>query len=140
MNSSVENAFRHNRARKNVILGGAVILLCITALSCVSSFMIYRTGFRDLPYALEVTLSVFAVVVVEVAFIWLVYGFTRPFSSALERLICLCGMAFLVVTMLVNLVSHFMMVKKIPLHPYQVEWCNWGAITVFIITLLIVLL
>ena len=47
---SVQNVFRHNRARKNVIIGGMVILICITALSCVSSFMIYRSGFGDMPY------------------------------------------------------------------------------------------
>src|SRR5262249_49948123 len=30
--------------------------------------------------------------------------------------------------------------KGIPLHRYQLEWCNWGAICVFIGVLLIVLL
>ncbi|MGH9846726.1 MAG: hypothetical protein ACREEM_49130 [Blastocatellia bacterium] len=139
MNNSVQDAFKHNRARKNVILGGAVILVCITVLSCVSSFMIYRGGFADLPYVLQQALSLFAVVVVEGAFVWLVYGFTRAFSSPIERLISMCGMSFLVVVMLINLVTHFMMVKNIPLEPFQQAWVSWGAITVFIVVLLIVL-
>src|SRR5262249_47739563 len=82
----------------------------------------------------------FAVVVVEGTFVWLVYGFTRAFSSAIERFICLCGMSFLVVVMLINLVTHFMMVKNIPLSPFQVAWVSWGAIRVFIAVLLVVLL
>ncbi|MGH9767335.1 MAG: hypothetical protein ACREAB_07870 [Blastocatellia bacterium] len=137
--NTVQDAFKHNRARKNVILGGAVILICITALSCVSSFMIYRGGFGDMPFIFQQSLALFAVVVVEGAFVWLVYGFTRAFSSSMERLVSLCGMGFLVVVMLINLVTHFMMVKGIPLHPFQAEWIDWGAVTVFIAVLLIVL-
>jgi hypothetical protein len=136
---SVQDAFKHNRARKNVIYGGAVILICITALSCVSSFMIYRSGFGDMPFIFQQALALFAVVVVEGAFVWLVYGFTRAFSSGTERLVSLCGMGFLVTVMLINLVTHFMMVKGIALHPFQLEWIDWGAVTVFIAVLLIVL-
>jgi hypothetical protein len=139
MNNGVQDAFKHNRARKHVIVGGAVILICITVLSCVSSFMIYRGGFADFPYIIQQALSLFAVVVVEGAFVWLVYGFTRAFSSAMERLVCMVGMCFLVVVMLINLVTHFMMVKGIPLEPFQQAWISWGAITVFIAVLLIVL-
>lgn len=137
--STVNQAFKYNQHRKNVILGGSVILICITLLSCVSSFMIYREGFVDLPSAFQVTLSFFAVVVVEGAFIWLVYGFTRAFASVLERLIAFGGMGFLVVVMLINLVTHFMMVKNLPLHPFQQTWLSWGAVSVFIAVLLIVL-
>jgi hypothetical protein len=137
--NNVENAFKYNRARKNVIIGGAVILICITALSCVSSFMIYRSGFGDMPFIFQQALSLFAVVVVEGAFVWLIYGFTRAFSSGMERLVSLAGMGFLVVVMLINLVTHFMMVKGISLHPFQMEWIDWGAVTVFIAVLLIVL-
>jgi hypothetical protein len=136
---NVQDAFKYNRARKNVIIGGAVILVCITALSCVSSFMIYRAGFGDLPFIFQQALALFAVVVVEGAFVWLVYGFTRAFSSGMERLVSLAGMGFLVVVMLINLVTHFMMVKRIELSAFQMEWIDWGAVTVFIAVLLIVL-
>jgi len=138
--SSVNDAFKHNKARKNVIYGGAVILVCITALSCVSSFMIFRDGFRDFPYIFQQALSLFAVVVIEGTFMWLVYGFTRAFSSTFERGVCLLGMAFLVVVMLTNLVTHFMMAKGMALSPFQEGWIGWGAITVVIAVLVIVLL
>jgi len=139
MNSNVQEAFKYNRARKNVIIGGAIILICITVLSCVSSFTIYRDGFADMPFIFQNALALFAVVVVEGAFIWLVYGFTRAFSSGLERLICLAGMGFLVVVMLINLITHFMIIKRYELSEFQVGWINWGAVSVFIAVLLVVL-
>lgn len=139
MSSLSKDASRHNRARKNVIAGGAIILICITLLSCVSSFMIYREGFSDLPSKAQSLLSMFAVIVVEGAFIWLVYGFTRAFSSFLERIIAFGGMCFLVLVMLSNLVTHFMMVKRLPLNAFQHGWLAWGAVTVFIAVLVIVL-
>lgn len=137
---SVQDAFKYNRARKNVIIGGAVILVCITALSCVSSYMIYTEGFNDMPYLFRQALSLFAVIVVEGAFVWLVYGFTRAFSSGTERLISLAGMGFLVIVMLINLITHFMMVKGIQLSEFQSGWIAWGAVTVFIVVLVITLL
>ncbi|NBO63636.1 MAG: hypothetical protein EBU88_02075 [Acidobacteria bacterium] len=137
--SNINQVFKYNRQRKNVIMGGTVILICITLLSCVSSFMIYREGFIDLPAAFQVTLSIIAVIVVEGAFVWLVYGFTRAFSSMLERAISFAGMAFLVCVMFINIVTHFMMVKSLTLHPLQETWLSWGAVSVFIAVLLIVL-
>jgi magnesium-transporting ATPase (P-type) len=137
--NNIQEAFKYNQARKNVIIGGMVILLAITALSCVSSFMIYKDGFADFPETFQTVLAIFAVIVVEGAFVWLVYGFTRAFSSGMERLVCLAGMAFLVIVMLVNLITHFMMVKGIPLSEFQNGWIAWGAVSVFITVLLIVL-
>lgn len=138
--NSVQDAFKQNRARKNVIVAGGLILVCITLLSCVSSFMIYREGFGDTPWFVQQSLSLFAVVVVEGAFIWLVYGFTRAFSSFSERIISLAGMAFLVCVMLSNIITHFMMVKKLTLSPFQEAWLSWGAVSVFIAVLIFVLL
>jgi hypothetical protein len=57
----------------------------------------------------------------------------------MERLVSLAGMGFLVVVMLINLVTHFMMVKHVELSEFQLEWIDWGAVTVFIAVLLIVL-
>lgn len=138
--NSVQDAFKHNRARRNVIVAGGVILICITILSCVSSFMIYREGFKDTPYGVQQALALFAVIVVEGAFVWLVYGFTRAFSSLSERLISLAGMAFLVCVMLTNIITHFMMVKHQELSPFQNAWLSWGAVSVFIAVLIFVLL
>lgn len=138
--SSVQDAFKHNRARRNVIVGGGLILVCITLLSCVSSFMIYREGFSDTPWLVQQSLSLFAVIVVEGAFIWLVYGFTRAFSSFAERIISLAGMGFLVSVMLTNIITHFMMVKRLALSDFQNSWLAWGAVSVFIAVLVFVLL
>jgi len=138
--SSVQDAFKHNQARRNVIIGSGLILVCITLLSCVSSFMIYREGFADTPWFVQQSLSLFAVIVVEGAFIWLVYGFTRAFSSFSERLISLAGMGFLVCVMLTNIITHFQMVKNLPLAPFQQAWLAWGAVSVFIAVLIFVLL
>lgn len=135
----IQNAFKHHKARKAIVFGGAVIMLAITVLSCVSSFMIYVDGFRDMPFLFQQFLAFFAVLVVEGCFIWLVFGFTRAFSSALERLIAITGIALIVGVMLFNLVTHFMMAKNVSLHRYQVVWVEWGAVTVFIAVLIIVL-
>jgi hypothetical protein len=137
--SSVQEAFKHNRARKNVVAGGAIILICITLLSCVSSFMIYREGFADMGPRFQNLLAFFAVVVVEGAFIWLVYGFTRAFSSFLERAIAFCAMWGLATVMLINIITHFMMVKGIGLNNFQEAWLAWGAVAIFIGVLVIVL-
>lgn len=133
------NNIQHSRIRKNIVYGGAGILLCITLLSCVSSFIIYRSGFVDIPHPFDKLLALFAVIVVEGAFVWLVFGFTRAFSSAMERVIALGGMLFLCAVMLINLVTHFMIVKGVALNGFQEEWIQWGAVTVFIAVLLIVL-
>ena len=137
--NNIQEAFKYNGARKNIIYGGAVILICITVLSCVSSYQIYRLGFSDMPWFFQQCLALFAVVVVEGAFVWLVYGFTRAFSSTAERLVSLAGMAFLVVVMMLNLVTHFMMAKHLPLADFQQSWIDWGAVSVFIAVMLIVL-
>jgi MFS family permease len=135
----VQGTFKHNRARKNVIAGGMVILVAITLLSCVSSFMIYREGFADLPPIFQYALALFAVIVVEGAFVWLVYGFTRAFSSFWERLISFLAMWGLAAVMLTNIITHFMMVKGVSLHPFQQSWLAWGAVSVFIGVLVVVL-
>src|SRR5262245_43358895 len=110
---SAQDTFKHNRARQNVIAGGAVILIALTAISYTSSFMIYREGLADIGPRFQNLLALFAVIVVEGAFIWLVYGFTRAFSSFLERAISFFAMWGLAAVMLLNIVTHFMMVKGV---------------------------
>lgn len=130
----------NENARRNVIIGGGLILVCTSLLSCVSNFMIYRENFADTPWFVQQSLSLFTVIVVEGAFIWLVYGFIRAFSSFSERLISLAGMFLLVCVMLTNVITHFQMVKNIPLTPFQQVWLAWGAVSVFIAVLVFVLL
>lgn len=136
---NVQDAFKYNKARKQAIIGGMVILVAITLISCVSSFQVYKLGFVDLPHPFPAILSLVAVIVVEGGFVWLVFGFTRAFSSFMERCIALCGMCFLVAVMCINIVTHFMMVKGFTLSPFQHAWLGWGAVTVFIGVLLCVL-
>jgi hypothetical protein len=81
----------------------------------------------------------FAVIVVEGTFIWLVYGFTRAFSSFLERGNSFGAVWAIATVMLINIVTHFMMVKGIPLNQFQQSWLAWGAVAVFIGVLVIVL-
>ena len=111
----------------------------ITLLSSVSSFQIFKPGFNDLPVVVQSGLAIAAVCVVEGTFTWLVYGFTRAFSSALERFIGLIGIGFLICVMLMNIATHFMMVKGVPLSDLQQTWLSWGAVLVFGAVLLIVL-
>jgi hypothetical protein len=130
---------RYEKAMRNTTIGGAVILFCITALSCVSSFTIYRSGFGDMPFIFQQALALFAVVVVEGAFVWLVYGFTGSFSSRRERGISFISIWVLAAVMMANIVTHFMMVKGIMLNEFQQAWLEWGAVSVFIGVLVIVL-
>lgn len=129
---SCKDALKHNQARRNIIIGGGLVLACITLLSCVSSFMVYREGFADTPWFVQQSLSLFAVIVIKGTLIWLAYGFTRAFSSFSQRLISLAGMGFLVCVMLTNIITHFQMVKNIPLAPFQQAWLAWGGVSVFI--------
>lgn len=133
------NEDKLKRAKQTTRWTGVLIMLCITALSCVSSFMIYRSGFKDMPYTIQHALAFIAVVVVEGAFVWLVYGFINAFSSFRQRFISFVAIWALVAVMLVNLVTHFMLVKEIRLNEFQYAWIDWGAVTVFIGVLIIVL-
>ena len=45
--SQQQETFQQNLARKNVILAAGFILMCLTIVSLVASFMIYRESFRD---------------------------------------------------------------------------------------------
>lgn len=111
---------------------GVVIVLAATLISCVSSFMIYKEGFTDLPQIIGIVASLLCVILVEGAFGWLLYSFTNAFSSSLERLLAFAGMAFLVCVMCVNVTTHFQMVRGSALHPFQEVWLSWAAVTVFL--------
>ncbi len=131
--------FANERAKRVVGIMGRVIVIAITLLSSLSSFMIYREGFKDLAPILQNLLSFFPVIAVEGAFIYMLIGFTRAFSSFLERMISFGGMWAIVGVMLINIVTHFMMVKGIPLNEFQQAWIGWGAVAVFVGVLIVVL-
>lgn len=116
------------------------LIIAATLISCVSSFQIYRQGFVDLAPIIGIIASLLCVSLVEGCFAWLLFGFTQAFSSSLERLLALAGMAFLVGCMTINLVTHFQQVKGLALHPFQIAWLSWAAVTVFIAVMILVIL
>lgn len=116
------------------------LIIAATLISCVSSFQIYRQGFTDLAPVIGIVFSLLCVALVEGAFTWLLFGFTQAFSSSLERLLALGGMAFLVACMTINVVTHFQQVKGSALHPFQIAWLEWAAVTVFIAVMVLVIL
>jgi hypothetical protein len=133
------NSFKHAENRRRTIIGAAIIMLGITMLSCVSSFTIYRQGFADFPAWAQNSLGLVAVVVVEGCFAWLLHGYRASFSSWLERLIALIGVGFIVGVMLLNIATHFMQAKHVPLADFQQQWVDYGAVGTFIAVLLLVL-
>src|SRR5262249_47910016 len=135
----MRDAFRHSKERRIAMFGGMAIMVAITILSCVSSYTIDVDGFRDMPYVAQQALALFAVVVVEGTFIWLLFSIGRAFSSSLERFFAVLGLVFIVGVMALNVVTHFMQAKLIPLHRYQTECVNWGAVLVVMAILVLVL-
>src|SRR5262245_4038198 len=131
---------KHAKARRAFIFFGMVILLGVTLLSAVSSFVIYREGFQDTGPVASAALGLVAVITVEGAFIWLVYGYTVVLSGMHERFFAFLGMWGLVATMLLNIVTHFMLVKRVRLNSFQQAWLSWGAVSVFIAVLVLVLI
>jgi hypothetical protein len=124
---------------RRTAIGAMILLGAATLLSCVSGFVIYRSGFADLPPRFQAALGLCCVLAVEGCFAWLVYGFATSFSSGLERSVSIAGIVFLFVTMAVNLVTHYQMAKGIGLNEFQRGWIEWGGVTVVVAVLGIVL-
>lgn len=116
---------------------GVVIILAATLISCISSFQIYKEGFTDLPQIVGIIASLLAVILVEGAFAWLLYSFTNAFSSQLERVLAFGGITFLVFVMLLNVTTHYQMVKGKALHPFQHAWLDWAAVSVFLLIMIL---
>ena len=92
MSTNFQN-FKYAQSKRNAAIAGGVIMVCITLLSCVSSFLIYREGFADMPPMFQNALGLFAVIVVEGSFVYLIYGLSRSFSSSLEKGFAVVGVA-----------------------------------------------
>lgn len=131
----------HNsRNLKNTAIGAMILLGAVTLLSCVSSFVIYRSGFADLPSQFQTALALCCVLAVEGCFAWLLYGFATSFSSGVERGVSIVGIVFLFSTMAVNIVTHYQMAKRIEINEFQRGWVEWGGVAVVVAVLAIVLL
>lgn len=128
-----------NSNLRKTAVGAMILLTCVTLLSCVSSFVIYRSGFADLPSQFQTALAVCSVLAVEGCFAWLVYGFATSFSSGIERGVSIAGIVFLFGTMTVNIVTHYQIAKRIDLNQFQRGWIEWGGVAVVVAVLAIVL-
>jgi hypothetical protein len=124
---------------RKTAVGAMILLGALTLLSCVSSFVIYRGGFADLPRQFQTALALCCVVAVEGCFAWLLYGFATSFSSGVERGVGMAGIVFLFSTMAVNIVTHYQMAKRIDLNEFQRGWIEWGGVAVVVAVLAIVL-
>jgi len=133
------NTYKHSENRRRTVIGAHLIIIGITMLSCVSSFTIYIQGFADFPAWVQNSLGLVAVVVVEGCFAWLLFSYRSSFSSWLERMIALGGIAFVVSVMLLNITTHFMQAKHVPLANFQQSWVGYGAVFTFIAVLVLVL-
>jgi hypothetical protein len=129
-----------NSSLKNTATGAMILLGAVTLLSCVSSFVIYRSGFADLPPQMQTALALCCVLAVEGCFAWLVYGFATSFSAGVERGVSIAGILFLFGTMAVNIVTHYQIAKRIELNEFQRGWIEWGGVAVVVAVLAIVLL
>jgi hypothetical protein len=125
---------------RKTAIGAMILLGALTLLSCVSSFVIYRSGFADLPRQFQTALALCCVVAVEGCFAWLVYGFATSFSSGVERGVSVAGIVFLFSTMAVNIVTHYQIAKRIEINEFQRGWIEWGGVAVVVAVLAIVLL
>lgn len=129
-----------SRLYGSLLTGGGLILVCLMLLSSVSSFAVFSAGFDGSPQPVRVSLALLGVLVMQGAFIWLVYGFTRAFAAMVERVIALAGILSMVQAMAVNVVTHFMIVKHARLWEFQQAWLSWGAVAVFVEVLIFVVL
>jgi hypothetical protein len=124
---------------RKTAVGAMILLGALTLLSCVSSFVIYKSGFADLPPRFQTALALCCVVAVEGCFAWLVYGFATSFSSGVERGVSVAGIVFLFSTMAANIVTHYQMARRIALNEFQQGWIEWGGVAVVVAVLAIVL-
>lgn len=130
MNQFQENSFR----RFNISV--AFALTCFMLLSSVAGFAVYRQSFSIAPWAAQQTFAAFIVIVEKIATAWLLYGFTRKFSSQLERIISGLGVTALLTVMLLNLTIGFRLAFRFPLGLFEQAWASYAVSAVFTLGLI----
>lgn len=131
---------RKELARKNVKLTGYTIIFCVTLLSIISTYSIMRDGWKDHGEALSKVIGLVVVCVIEGTFLWLLRGFAVAFSEALERALCLAGLAFYGAVMIINITVHYRMVKGFGLNDFEQGYVSWGAPMIIGVTLVLITL
>lgn len=129
---------KHDIARKQFQLMAAIVVGCLTLVSLIASFSIYQKSFQDWPsvsglFALLITIGI------EVAFIVFVRGMMRALIGS-ETPIAGVGALLLLVTMVVNMVTHHAVVTGVPLSGFQEAWIAWIGLTIPFLTILLFVL
>jgi hypothetical protein len=122
-------------ARRNVRTIGALILGCATLLSVASSFKLTVTAWEDTGQALAKVLGFINVIAIEGVFLWLIFGFKKAFSSALEKTLAIIGILFYGLVMGVNILIHYRIVKHYSLNDFEQAWMSWGVAVVILATI-----
>ena len=130
---------RSKKAIKKTRIGGVLLLLAFTALSAISSFLIYKKGFQDLaPDQANIGAALW-VLIQEGFFGWLLYGFKKAFTANVERFTAVVGMGFAGGAMIMNVWTHFFIASGRTMYSFQTFWLDWGSFAVFAGGLVIVL-
>jgi hypothetical protein len=128
--------------RKRIIIISALFLLAIMAVGSAASFVVLERGFSDMPRPLQLSLAGFGFVIMQAAYVWLVFGYTRAFESGPTRFACLLGLSGLTVAEAANLITSFMLIVGLPLEPILRDiWIPWSGVFVFggiLVTVLLV--
>lgn len=126
------------KRRKVIITTGAIILAWIMMSSSVASFIVYRGGFIDNGQIGKEILGGLAALVMLMTEIWLIYGITTALASGSERVVCMIGIAVLLIAGSLNVVTSFMILTETPLIPFQLMWLKMGGIVIFLTILILV--
>jgi hypothetical protein len=122
-------------ARRNVRTIGAVILGCATLLSVASSYKLTVDAWKDTGDALAKVLGFINVLTIEGVFLWLIFGFKKAFSSALEKTLAMTGILFYGSVMGANILIHYRIVKHYELNDFEQAWMSWGIAVVILATI-----
>ncbi len=122
-------------ARRNVRTIGAVILGCATLLSVASSYKLTVDAWKDTGDALAKVLGFINVLTIEGVFLWLIFGFKKAFSSALEKTLAIGGILFYGSVMGANILIHYRIVKHYDLNDFEQAWMSWGIAVVILATI-----
>lgn len=125
--------------RNNFALACTIIVGAITFVCLFTSFSLFLKCFADWPKIMQYALSFATAGAIEITACALTWGLTNALATGTERAIAGVGLAVVVGVMAINLVTHTMTVRKIPLAPWQTSYINYVGPGVIIGALVILL-
>lgn len=129
-----QETFKQNLARKNVVVAAGFILMCLTIVSLVASFMIYKESFRDCWPLLANLFALLVTVGVEVAFLVLVHGMSKAYMGK-EMFVAVGGAILLLVVMTANFVVHSHVARAQPLTEFETFWKDYIGLIIPFVTI-----